>query len=302
MSDKTSLIEQLAKGASRRRMLGGVGLGMAAAGAMATGFGRNAQAAADVAATDVEILNFALNLEYLEAQYYVTSVTGEGLPAHLLPGVGNQGAATGARKVNFTNPKIKQIAEEIAHDEYNHVVFLREQLGDLAVAQPTIDLSTSFLTLGQVSKLDFPFDPYASDILFLLGGFVFEDVGVTAYNGAAPLLKNKTFLGYAASILAVEAYHASELRLELLESNMADAADKIAATRAAASGTGPGTSTPADDQGPYFDSRINIVPADTNSLAFARTTGQVLSVVYLEGTTSGGFFPAGVNGPINTAS
>ena len=269
---------------------------------MAAGLPRLAKAAAPPAVTDVDILNFALNLEYLEAQFYSIAVTGERLPANLLTGVGTQGAATGGHKVTFSNPRLKQVAEEIMQDELNHVIFLRSQLGDLAVAQPTIDLKNSFIALGQAAGLSFTLDPYSSQTAFLLGGFTFEDVGVTAYNGAAPLLTSKTFLGYAASILAVEAYHASGLRLLIDEYGAPTAADQIAATRAAVSGTGPGTQFPADDQGPTLDNDINLVPADTNSLAFARTTSQVLSVVYWVARPVAVSSPPAVNGTINTVT
>ena len=58
-----------------------------------------------------------------------------------------------------------------------------------------------------------------------------------------------------------------------------------------------------DDQGIGTAAVANLVPTDANSIAFGRTPDQVLNVVYLnsERVRSGGFFPAGVNGSINTS-
>ncbi len=261
--------------------------------------------------TDADVLNFALNLEYLEAQFYSFAAFGTGLPANLLTGTGTQGGVIGGRRVNFTDPLVAQYAREIAGDERQHVAFLRQALGGAAVAQPALDIGSdpngAFSSAARSAGLVGPgqsFDPYANDENFLLGAFIFEDVGVTAYKGASPLITNKTFLEAAAGLLAAEAYHAGLVRTVLYAKGiqapaLRDATEAISNARDSLDG-------PADlDQGVRpIGQASNIVPADANALAFSRTTGQVLNIAYLNrmAVDRGGFFPAGVNGTIRTSA
>jgi hypothetical protein len=278
----------------RRKFLRVGGLGTAAAAALATTGAVPARAAS--APSDIDILNFALNLEYLEATFYLTAVNGVGLPSSDTGGTGTLGNVIGGSPVPFKTPAIEQYARGIAIDELAHVEFLRSALGSAKVARPGIDLYNSFNTLWEAAGLIKPgetFNPFENEINFLLGSYVFEDVGVTAYNGAAPLIASKTYLAAAASILAVEAYHAGSIRTLLYGLGLGEATVKISAVRAAASGA-------ADDQGVIMNGNANITPTNVNALAFSRTTTQVLNVVYLGGKSANyGFFPAGLNGAIS---
>jgi len=261
--------------------------------------------------TDSDILNFALNLEYLEASFYSYAVNGVALASGMQGGTGTQGAATGGRQVAFTDPVVKAYATEIAGDELAHVNFLRSALGAAAVAQPTIDIGTdpngAFSSAARAAGLvsaGQSFDPYASDENFLLGAFIFEDVGVTAYKGAAAAIQNATYIEAAAGILAAEAYHAGLVRTVLYAKGiqaptLITAAGKISDARDSLDGSTD------DDQG-LVDAagNANLVPTDTNGIVYSRTTGQVLDIVYLTklAATKGGFFPTGVNGTINMST
>jgi len=277
------------------------------------------------AITDPDILNFALNLEYLEAQFYSYAVSGAGLPSNLLTGQQTQGTVTGGRQVTFTDPVVRDYAREIAADEVAHVAFLRSALGSGAVSMPSINIdggaSGAFTAAARAAGIvgaSGTFDPYASDENFLLGAFIFEDVGVTAYKGAAPLLSSKTYLEAAAGILAAEAYHAGLVRtvlyrkgiatpaLQLIETTVkiSDLRDTLDGAPADDAVRGIGAD---DDQGinsPDGGVTSNIVPTNSNGLAYSRTPGQVLNIAY--GTKSavvgGLFFPNGVNGFIRTST
>ncbi|MFN3434852.1 MAG: ferritin-like domain-containing protein [Sphingomonas sp.] len=314
-------------------------------GAQSTPFPTPTPTPAASVSTDVAVLNFALNLEYLEAQFYSYAAFGTGLSPAILTGTGTQGSVvTGSgagfpRAVDFSgDPLIGQYAREIAGDESAHVNFLRNALGSAAVAQPAIDISgtsTGAFTLaaraaGVIGAND-TFDPYASPTNFLLAAYIFEDIGVTAYKGASPVI-SAMYLDAAAGILAAEAYHAGLVRTILYArgvtnadlitnaqkiSNLRDAADGTASgslaggtTPTAGSASPDGTTASAgdDDQGVggtnignLATGVSNIVPADVNGLAYSRTSQQVHNIAYLNATganrTRGGFFPAGTNNP-----
>jgi hypothetical protein len=257
------------------------------------------------APSDAAILNFALNLEYLEAEFYLRATTGSGLPDGMTTGTGSRGGVQGGRMVHFKTSIIKKYADEIAADEKAHVAFLRSALGSVAVSRPQINLDASFTAAAQAAGLIKPgqkFDVYANEANFLFGAFIFEDVGVTAYKGAAPLISNKTYLEAAAGLLAVEAYHAGVIRSTLYALGIA--LPSVYATAQAISDVRDAVDGATDlDQGIGTASKANLVPTDANGLAFSRSAAQVLNITYLNAAPvrSGGFFPAGVNGAINTS-
>src|ERR1700753_3059745 len=145
--------------ADRRRFLrsaSAAGLGVVGAGLLtgmpSAGAAEKAKGEAN-SISDSAVLNFALNLEYLEAEFYSYAVYGHGLPNSMTGGSGRRGSVKGGHAVPFKTKAIKQFATEIAGDEYDHVAFLRKALGGAAVSQPEIDLKSSFTAAARAAGL-----------------------------------------------------------------------------------------------------------------------------------------------------
>jgi hypothetical protein len=283
----------------RRGLMRSAGLGVAGVAALgaagATGMGglmASSQSALADTSSDDAILNFALNLEYLEANFYLFAAFGHGLPAAMTTGSTPAGGVTGGSKVPFKLPILAQYAQNIASDELAHVNFLRATLGAAKVGQPEINLQSSFTTLAVAAgliKQGQTFNPFADEESFFIGAYIFEDVGVTAYLGALASITNPAYITAAGGIMAVEGYHAATIRARLTDAHAARAAQAISNLRATLSGA-------ADDEGIKTpDGKVNIAPTDSNGLAFARTTRPVLNIVYgAQNVNSGLFFPNGI--------
>lgn len=137
----------------------------------------------------VDVLNFALTLEHLEAGFYNKGTAAPGL----IP-------AAGSAYINV-----------VTRDENAHVKFLQGAItasGGTPVGAATFDFT------GGNNKGNGPFkDVFTNYTTFLAVAQVFEDTGVRAYKGQAPnLIGNKDILTAALSIHAVEARHASAVR------------------------------------------------------------------------------------------
>jgi ferritin-like protein len=297
------------KALSRRKFLAGAGT--AAAGAMIIGCNDSTPAPTTTPTPtptpldipDNDILNFALNLEYLEAEFYLYAATGSGLSsADALSGAGTTIVPQGIKAVNWATPAYAQYANEIAADELNHVRLIQKAISGNSgtpVPRPALDL-TFFAPLAVVAGITTTptFNPFDNTNDFLIGAFVFEDVGVTAYTGAAPLISNNAILSAAAGIQAVEAYHAAEIRTLIVAAGQTyiDIANQVSALRGTLGGGNETTLSVS-----------SIVAADpTNAIAFHRTTDQVLHIVYGAaggaGLSKGGFFPNGLNGNISVTA
>jgi hypothetical protein len=281
---------------SRRHtlLLGAGGLALASLSNRAP-FAAETASSSDI--KDEDIFQFALNLEYMEAEYYLRGTQGKGLDANDIGG--DAGKVVGGDKVPFKSKAIKEFLEEVAENELAHVRFYRKTLGRSAVDRPAIDFNAGFSAAAKGAGLGSKFNAFENEMNFLLGGMLFEDVGVTAYAGAATVLKAKEHLEAAAGILAVEAYHMGMARSQLYEMGeeawkaanaLSDARDKL---------DGPGDK----DQGIRVDGKANIVPSNPDGIAFRRTPQEVLHIVYLteqSGASKGGFYPNGMNGALKT--
>ena len=167
--------------ANRRNFLKGAGMtgiGLAGAAMIGSKLGMNEQKVAAASYSDGDILNFALNLEYLEAEFYTMATFGTTLvKLGIISKDDETGPTTGGNKVpDFSSKPEANMATALRVTEIAHVVLLREALGSAAAKKPAINLDALGYGFSSVNS-------------FLKLARQFEDVGVSAYLGAAPRSK-----------------------------------------------------------------------------------------------------------------
>ncbi len=271
---------------NRRNLITNLSMAAGAVGMLGVAGCSNGGSAAVAAPTStpsvLDVLNFALNLEYFEASFYSYAVTGSGLSAANMGGSG-AGTVTGGAKVNFQNSAVQNIAMNLMTEEVQHVQFLLATIaavGGTPVPMPTLKLDA----LGAPTN----------DQTFIALARTFESVGVSAYEGGSQyLVSNTTALNYAVSIHDVEAQHEGALR------------------QACIYFPGGAVTSPAADAQDRPPSASQIFNTDNSTgLNTVRTFSQVLGIVYgvstattttpQTGITKGGFFPNGFNGNLFT--
>ncbi len=186
------------------------------------------------------------------------------------------GNTVGGKQVTFSDNErfLHDLASQIGSDERAHVVLLRGALGSSAVAMPNIDLGALGFGFGNQSD-------------FLRVARILEDIGVTAYSGAAGLLKTPDIITAAACLLGAEAEHAAAIRTQIarlkIPTTALDGVDLI---------------PPPSGQAKQF---LSIDVSD--GLIAKRTAGQVLYLAFGKaGVNQGGFFPTGLNGTISSST
>lgn len=310
----TSLTEPCAH-TGRREVMRAAFASVVLAGALMTGTSAKAQTAGDI-----DALNLVLNLEYLLAQFESAAVA-TAVPADRLTGNGIAGVPVRAgAALSFSDTILRTIVQEMANDNRNHLLPIRNVIGALSIRQPLIDISVSatapFSILMQqagVVGAGATFNPYASEENFLYAMFFLKNVSVASYRGLASTISNRVVVQNFTGLLGTEAIHLATIRSYLYargatNQRLRDNADKIAAFQNSLNGGGvfqgvsPRSRTTALSATPI--TVANTVPAQSDGTVGARSAGQLLNQLYLTSTAtaSGGFFPEGVNGTIRTSA
>lgn len=277
---------------SRRRFLGG--LSGATALAVTAGFIEMPKMSAQTATPAItDVLNFALNLEYLEANLYAFASTGQ--PISTSYSGTPTGAATLPPAALYTavkaNAPVLALATALAQDELNHISDLRAaitSLGGTPVNQPALNYAAK----GAVTTV----------AQFLATARQFTALGNSAYAGAAQyLVSNTSVLTTAAQILGAEGNHLGAVNYQCISQGVTAAFSSNSAAYLDAYDQPPSTTQ-------YFTVFVSgNATASPVGLAPARTPQQDLAVVYGQTTAAtktpptpvaGGFFPSGLNGNV----
>lgn len=277
MSSKPTIKSKPVALPSRRRFIGSLTAAGAVAGTLVTSTSligcTPVQAAPAVRPpTELDALYYALNLEYLQASFYLYIAHGHGLEPALI-GL-NPGEVSGGSRMTFESKPVQELAEQLAAAEREHVIFLRRTISSIGgnpVSIPTLNLAA----MGM---------PTTDDGFITLSRQI-ETIGVSAYTGAIQYLTgNVDAITSVAQILETEAQHEGYFRQLCIARGI----------------TSPAVDS--QDTPPRLASISNTSPS--TGLNPIRNPAQILQIVYdmpgVMGASGGGFFPKGMTGSITT--
>uniref|UniRef100_A0A7N0TFW5 Desiccation-related protein PCC13-62 n=1 Tax=Kalanchoe fedtschenkoi TaxID=63787 RepID=A0A7N0TFW5_KALFE len=266
-----------------------------------------------VAKADIDLLQFALNLEHLECDFFLWGAFGYGLdkvePWLVMGGP----PPIGVRKANLDD-LTERIIGEFGYQEVGHLRALKTTVGGFP--RPLMDLSArNFASLMDQAfghRLLPPFDPYRNSLSYMIASYVIPYMGLVAYVGTNPLLEGYISKRLLAGLLGVEGGQDAVIRGYLYERafelvhpypiTVAEFTIKISKLRNSLAHCGikdEGLFVPLE-LGAENKTHSNVLSANYNSLSYARTPAEVLRVVYDTGNEHipGGFYPKGGNGKI----
>ncbi|KAF2298473.1 hypothetical protein GH714_023704 [Hevea brasiliensis] len=266
-----------------------------------------------IIADDNDRLRFALNLEFLEAEFFLFGAHGEGIDSIEPTFAGGGPPPIGAQKANL-DPVSHQIIEEFGYQEIGHLRAIIKTVGKFP--RPLYDLSPqNFARVIDKAfgyKLVPPFNPYQNTINYILASYIIPYMGLVGYVGTIQELVSPTTKELAASLLGVEAGQDAVIRALLYERayeqvrpyniTVAEFTNKISYLRNELAMCGikdEGIIVPSQ-LGAEQRTKSNVLSADANSLSYARTPPEILRILYGTGSEykPGGFLPNGGNGNV----
>ncbi|OMO63804.1 hypothetical protein CCACVL1_22267 [Corchorus capsularis] len=266
--------------------------------------------------TDEDRIEFAQNLEYLEAEFFLYGARGEGLDSYD-PELAKGGPPPiGGQKANL-DPLTHRMIEEFAYQEVGHLRAIDNYTG--GIPRPLLDIRRqTFAKLFDKAvgyPLDPPFNPYKNTINYLLASYAIPYVGLVGYVGTIPNLKYYCSKRLVAGLLGVESgqdavirgylYRKAYEKVEPYDITVVQFTNYISMLRNELAKCGikdEGLIVPLQ-LGAENRTTSNVLSANTYSLSYARTPPEILRIVYGTGNEHkpGGFYPKGGNGKIARA-
>ncbi|KAK9291394.1 hypothetical protein L1049_019341 [Liquidambar formosana] len=262
---------------------------------------------------DVDLLQFALNLEHLEADFFLWGALGYGLDTVAPQLVMGGPPPIGAKKANL-DYLTRSIITEFGYEEVGHLRIIKSTVG--GIPRPLMDLSaTNFAKIFDEAfgyALVPPFDPYRDSLSYMLASYVIPYMGLVGYVGANPLLNGYQTKRLLAGLLGVESGQDAVIRMYLYERaeevvhpykhTVAEFTTRISELRNRLAMCGikdEGIIVPPE-LGAENRTTTNVLSSNFDSISYKRTPGEILRVVYGSGDehVPGGFYPKGANGKI----